>query len=313
MEHLASLTDWNEEIVLELLRVAADNKARPDAYARAAERKVLFMIFEKPSLRTRVSFETGVVRLGGHAINYDVNTSPLGAGKESLSDTIKVVSRFADLIVARLFKHAHLMEMIEHAGVPVINGLTDFSHPCQILADLLTIQEHRGALKGQTLCFLGDGFNNVTHSLLHGCAMLGMNIRVGCPAGEDYEPLPSVLADARRLAAAHGSGVEVTQSALEAADGADVVYTDSWMSYHIDPGELDRRVAKFMPYQVTSEVMAAAKPEAVFMNCLPAARGYEQTAEVIDGPQSVVFDQAGNRMYAQNAVMLRLLERARKG
>jgi len=313
MEHLASLIDWNEEIVLELLRVAADTKARPDAYARAAERKVLFMIFEKPSLRTRVSFETGIVRLGGHAINYDVNTSPLGAGKESLSDTIKVVSRFADLIVARLFKHAHLMEMIEHAGVPVINGLTDFSHPCQILADLLTIQEHRGALKGQTLCFLGDGFNNVTHSLLHGCAMLGVNIRVGCPAGEDYEPLPSVLADARRLAAGHGSEVLVTQNALEAAAGADVVYTDSWMSYHIAPGELDRRVAKFMPYQVTSRVMAEAKADAIFMNCLPAARGYEQTAEVIDGPRSVVFDQAGNRMYAQNAVMLRLLEQARKG
>lgn len=311
MEHLSSLTDWNEDIVLDLLRTAADLKARPEAYAHAAERKVLFMIFEKPSLRTRVSFETGIVRLGGHAINYDVNTSPLGAGKESLSDTIKVVSRYADLIVARLFKHSDLMEMIAHSGVPVINGLTDFSHPCQILADLLTIQEHRGSLKGQTLCFLGDGFNNVTHSLLHGCAMLGMNVRVGCPAGEDYEPLPSVLEEARRLAARHGSEVSVHADAFAAAADADVVYTDSWMSYHIDPGELDRRVAKFMPYQVTAAIMKAAKPGAIFMNCLPAARGYEQTAEVIDGPQSVVFDQAGNRMYAQNAVMLRLLEKAR--
>lgn len=307
MEHLSSLTDWNEAIVLDLLQTAADSKAHPEAYARAAERKVLFMIFEKPSLRTRVSFETGIVRLGGHAINYDINTSPLGAGKESLPDTIKVVSRYADLIVARLFKHEHLMEMIAHADVPVINGLTDFSHPCQILADLLTIQEHRGALKGQTLCFLGDGCNNVTHSLLHGCAMLGMNIRVGCPAGADYEPLPSVLETARGMAAAHGSEVTVTSDAAAAADGADVVYTDSWMSYHIDPGELDRRVAKFMPYQVTAALMAKARPDAIFMNCLPAARGYEQTAEVIDGPQSVVFDQAGNRMHAQNAVMLRLL------
>ena len=313
MEHLSSLTDWNEEILLEVLQRAAAFKANPEAFSKAAERKVLFMIFEKPSLRTRVSFETGIVRLGGHAINYDVNTSPLGAGKESLSDTIKVVSRYADLIVARLFKHSDLEEMIAHSGVPVINGLTDYSHPCQIMADLLTIYEHRGALKRQTLCFLGDGFNNVTHSLLHGCAMTGMNIRVACPEGEDYEPLPSVLAEARRLAAAHGSEVRVTHDALEAAGGADVVYTDSWMSYHIDPGELDRRVAKFMPYQVTEAVMSVTRPDSIFMNCLPAARGYEQTADVIDGPRSVVFDQAENRMHAQNAIMLRLLEQAQNG
>lgn len=313
MEHLSSLTDWNEEIILGVLKRAADFKANPEAYARAAERKVLFMIFEKPSLRTRVSFETGIVRLGGHAINYDVNTSPLGAGKESLPDTIKVVSRYADLIVARLYKHSDLEEMIAHSGVPVINGLTDFSHPCQILADLLTIQEHRGALKGQTLCFLGDGCNNVTHSLLHGCAMTGMNIRVGCPPGEAYEPLSSVLAEARKLAAAHGSEVIVTDDAAAAAAGADVVYTDSWMSYHIDPKALDERVAKFMPYQVTEEIMSVTRPDSIFMNCLPAARGYEQTAAVIDGPQSVVFDQAENRMHAQNAVMLRLLEQARRG
>lgn len=313
MEHLASLTDWNEDALRGVLARAAAFKANPADFARAAERKVLFMIFEKPSLRTRVSFETGIVRLGGHAINYDVNTSPLGAGKESLSDTIRVVSRYADLIVARLFKHADLEEMIAHSGVPVINGLTDFSHPCQVVADLLTIREHLGSLKGRSLCFLGDGFNNVTHSLLHGCAMTGMNIRVGCPKGEDYEPLPSVLEVARKLAAPHGSGVVVTHDAMEAARGADVVYTDSWMSYHIDPGELERRVAKFMPYQVTADVMDAAAHGAIFMNCLPAARGYEQTAEVIDGPQSVVFDQAGNRLHAQNAIMLRLLEQARHG
>lgn len=310
MEHLASLTDWNEDIVRGVLDHAAALKADPDAFADAAARKVLFMIFEKPSLRTRVSFETGIVRMGGHAINYDVNSSPLGAGKESLSDTIKVVSRYADLIVARLFKHTDLDEMMAHSGVPVINGLTDYTHPCQIMADLLTIREHRGTLKGRTLCFLGDGFNNVTHSLLHGCAMLGMHIRVGCPPGEDYEPKASVLETARALAAPHGSEVVVTHDAREAARGADVVYTDSWMSYHIDPSEMERRVGKFMPYQVTAEIMGLADSEAIFMNCLPAARGYEQTAEVIDGPQSVVFDQAGNRMHAQNAIMLRLLQQA---
>ncbi len=307
MEHLSSLTDWTPDTMVEVLALAAKLKADPEAYAQAAARKVLFMIFEKPSLRTRVSFETGIVRMGGHAINYDVTTSPLGAGKESLPDTIKVVSRYADLIVARLFKHADLIEMIANAGVPVINGLTDYSHPCQIMADLLTIQEHKGSLKGKTLCFLGDGFNNVTHSLLFGCAMAGMNVKVGCPQGEDFEPLPSVLDAARKLAEPHGGELLVTHDAREAADGADVVYTDSWMSYHIDPAALDERVAKFMPYQVTAPVMEVAKPDAIFMNCLPAARGYEQTAEVIDGPQSVVFDQAENLMHAQNAVMLRLL------
>jgi ornithine carbamoyltransferase len=310
MEHLSSLTDWSPEILHAVLKRAAELKAHPEKFSSAAARKVLFMIFEKPSLRTRVSFETGIVRMGGHAINYDVSTSPLGAGKESLSDTIKVVSRYADLIVARLFKHEDLMEMIANAGVPVINGLTNFTHPCQILADLLTITEHKGGLAGQTLCFLGDGNNNVTHSLLHGCAMAGMNIRVGCPAGEEFEPLPSVLETTRRLAAVNGSQVVVTSDAREAARGADVVYTDSWMSYHIAASEMERRVARFMPYQVTSAIMREAAPGAIFMNCLPAARGFEQTAEVIDGPQSVVFDQAENRLHAQNAVMLRLLHRA---
>jgi ornithine carbamoyltransferase len=312
MEHLASLTDWTPDTLLSVLARAEELKANPDLFAGAAARKMLFMIFEKPSLRTRVSFETGIVRMGGHAINYDVSTSPLGAGKESLPDTIKVVSRYADLIVARLYKHSDLLEMISHADVPVINGLTDFSHPCQIMADLLTIREHKGSLAGKTLCFLGDGCNNVTHSLLHGCAMVGMNVRVGCPAGESYEPLAEVVETSRNLAAAAGGGeCVVTQDAREAVAGADVVYTDSWMSYHIDPADMDERVKRFSPYQVTQELMALAAPDAIFMNCLPAARGVEQTAEVIDGPQSVVFDQAENRLHAQNAVMLRLLDQAR--
>ena len=312
MEHLATLPDWTPETLSRVLDTAADLKADPGAFAGMAARNVLFMIFEKPSLRTRVSFETGIVRMGGHAINYDVTTSPLGAGKESLSDTIKVVSRYADLIVARLYKHSDLEEMIAHSGVPVINGLTNYTHPCQIVADLLTIREHKGGLKGRTLCFLGDGNNNVTHSLLYGCAMTGMNIRVGCPAGEGYEPLPEVLEKAEALAQKSGSTLLVTHDPYEAAEGADVVYTDSWMSYHIDPAEMDERVNRFMPYQVTKKIMDVTDSESIFMNCLPAARGYEQTAEVIDGPRSVVFDQAENRLHGQNAVMLRLLESVEK-
>ena len=310
MKHLLTLDDWSPDDIAASVKLAADIKARPAAYADAMSRKVLFMVFEKPSLRTRVSFETGMARMGGYAINYDTSTSPLGAGKESLEDTIRVVSRYADLIVARLYKHTDLDKMAANSSVPVINGLTDLAHPCQILADLLTITEKKGGLQGRTLCYLGDSNNNVTHSLMYGCAMTGMHIRIGCPDSPAYLPQPAVTARTRELAAATGATLGVFADACEAARGADVVYTDSWMSYHIPPAELVDRVAALKPFQVTNTVMSHARPDAVFMNCLPAARGYEQTAEVIDGPQSIVFDQAENRLYAQNAVMLQLLRAA---
>ena len=310
MKHLLTLDDWSPADIAASVKLAAEIKASPAAYADAMSRKVLFMVFEKPSLRTRVSFETGMARMGGYAINYDTSTSPLGAGKESLEDTIRVVSRYADLIVARLYKHTDLDKMAANSSVPVINGLTDLAHPCQILADLLTITEKKGGLQGRTLCYLGDSNNNVTHSLMYGCAMTGMHVRIGCPAAPAYLPQPAVTARARELASATGASIGVFADACEAAAGADVVYTDSWMSYHIPPAELVDRVAALKPFQVTSTVMSHARPDAVFMNCLPAARGYEQTAEVIDGPQSIVFDQAENRLYAQNAVMLQLLRAA---
>ena len=307
MNHLLTLQEWDADRIGNVLDLAEDLKRNPDAYVNAAHRKVLFMVFEKPSLRTRVSFETGIARLGGDAINYDTSTSPLGAGKESLEDTVKVVSRYADLIVARLFEHQDLETMAENATVPVINGLTNFSHPCQILADLMTIREKKGSLKGRKLCFLGDGNNNVTHSLLYGCSMMGMHVSVGCPAGSTFEPQADVLAQCEKFAADTGVRIAVTQDPMEAARGADVIYTDSWMSYHIPKEELDKRVELLGRFQVTEEIMNEADPESIFMNCLPAQRGYEQTAEVIDGPQSVVFDQAENRLHAQNAVMLSLL------
>jgi len=307
MNHLLTLQEWDADRIGNVLDLAEDLKRNPDAYVNAAHRKVLFMVFEKPSLRTRVSFETGIARLGGDAINYDTSTSPLGAGKESLEDTVKVVSRYADLIVARLFEHQDLETMAENATVPVINGLTNFSHPCQILADLMTIREKKGSLKGRKLCFLGDGNNNVTHSLLYGCSMMGMHVSVGCPAGSTFEPQADVLAQCEKFAADTGVRIVVTQDPMEAARGADVIYTDSWMSYHIPKEELEKRVELLGRFQVTEEIMNEAGPESIFMNCLPAQRGYEQTAEVIDGPQSVVFDQAENRLHAQNAVMLSLL------
>ncbi|HKL20811.1 MAG TPA: ornithine carbamoyltransferase [Tichowtungia sp.] len=304
MKHLISLKDWSPKAICEILDLAVNVKAAPEQYASAMEGKTLLMIFEKPSLRTRISFETGIFQLGGHGIYYDMSTSPMGGGKETIEDSIKVISRMCDLVMARLFKHEHILEMAEHATVPIINALTDNSHPCQILADLLTIQEKKDSLKGLTLAYLGDGFNNVTHSLMYGCTKTGMNIRVGSPPG--HQPDPAVAAQCETFAEESGAEVLITGSAEEAVAGADVVYTDSWMSYHIPKEEEAARIEVFKPYQVTAERMALAADDAIFMNCLPALRGAEQTAEVIDGPQSVVFDEAENRLHAQKAVMLTL-------
>jgi ornithine carbamoyltransferase len=244
--------------------------------------------------------------MGGHAIYYSTATSPMGSGKESISDSIRTASRFVDVIMARLFKHDDLLEMARFATVPVINALTDDSHPCQILADLQTMEEKKGRLEGLKIAYLGDGFNNVTHSLMYGCTKMGMHIAVGSPAGAEYSPRADVVDACRGFAQESGGSVLVTDDPVEAVRDADVVYTDSWMSYHIPKEQEEARVKKFQPYQVNAELMAHAKPDAIFMNCLPAARGYEQTAEVIDGPQSVVFDEAENRLHAQKAVILTL-------
>ncbi len=310
VNHLMALSDWSSEKVLQVLDLADDMKANPEKYAGAMKQKTLLMIFEKPSLRTRLSFEAGMTQMGGHAIYYHTGNSPMGNGKETISDSMQTASRFVDVIMARLFKHSDCVEMAEFATVPVINALTDYSHPCQILADLQTIREKKGKLKGLKLAFLGDGFNNVTHSLMFGCAKVGIDIAVASPAGAEYSPDEKVFELATQIAAENGSTVTVTTDPIEAIKDADVVYVDSWMSYHIPKDQEAERVALFMPYQINSEKMAHAKPDAIFMNCLPAARGYEQTAEVIDGPQSVVFDEAENRMHAQKAVVLTLWREA---
>jgi len=305
---LLTLKDWNTDMISEVLELAGKVKKNPENYHNVMSRKTLVMIFEKPSLRTRVSFETGMTRMGGHAIYYDTSTSPMGAGKESISDTAGCLSRYADIVMARMFEHKHIEELAEHSSIPVINALTNFSHPCQILADLQTIQEKKGSLKGLKLTYMGDSNNNVTHSLMYGCAFMGMNVSVGCPEGAEYSPEPQVLKESSAIAEKLGAKVEVHHDAATAAKDADVVYTDSWMSYHIPPEQSEARVKVFTPYQVNTELMKNAKSDAIFMNCLPAARGCEQTAEVIDGPQSVVFDEAENRLHAQNAVMIKLME-----
>jgi ornithine carbamoyltransferase len=303
---ILDLSSLSEQDILAILDLADEVKKNPDKYAKSMKDKTLLMIFEKPSLRTRVSFEVGMTQMGGHAIYYDIATSPMGK-KESIPDTAKTASRYCDMIMARLFKHEHIEELAENASVPVINALTDFSHPCQILADLQTIREKKGKLKGLKLAYVGDSNNNVTHSLMLGCAIAGMDVSVGCP--DNHSPLPEVVEKAKKFAERSGSRVVITNNAAEAVKDADIVYTDSWMSYHIPADQKEERINVFQPYQVDSELMKHAKQDAVFMNCLPAIRGMEQTAEVIDGPQSIVFDEAENRLHVQKALMLKLMEK----
>ncbi len=313
MKDLLSISDWTAARIRSVLALGLDLKRDPAKYRDAMRDMTLVMLFEKPSLRTRVSFEAGATQMGGHAIYYDLGTSPLGKGKESVEDTARVLSRYADVIMARLFRHRDIVALAKHATVPVINGLTNDEHPTQILADLMTILEKKGRLEGLTLAYLGDGLNNVTHSLMLAAAKVGMNVRIGCPDDPAYRPDPAVVRRTALCAGKTGSAVEITAGAAAAAKGADVVYTDSWMSYHIPEEQMAGRKARFAPYQVNAALMKGARKGAIFMHCLPAVRGCEVTAEVIDGPQSVVFDEAENRLHVHKAIMLHLLdEQARR-
>lgn len=314
MQHFLDLKELKPDELTSILDLASEIKdlmknnfnEYNSGWGKSMEGKTLLMLFEKPSLRTRISFEVGMTQLGGHAIFYSIKDSPLGK-KESIGDTAKVISRMCDIMMARLFEHEHIIELAENSTVPVINALTDYSHPCQVLADLMTIREHFGKTEGLTLAYVGDSNNNVTHSLMFGCPLAGINIKVGAPDSEEFLPQPDVREQARKMAANAGTTVEVLADPIEAVKDVDVVYTDSWMSYHIPDYRKSERLTALMPFQVTSELMSHAKDSAVFMNCLPAMRGEEQTAEVIDGAQSIVFDQAENRLHAQKALMLRLL------
>lgn len=307
VRHLITLADWNCQEILSIIEKARDLKANPQKYHNALPFKTLVMIFEKPSLRTHLSFEIGMTQLGGHAIYYNTGTSPLGKGKETISDTIKVISRYADIVMARLFSHQTMTEMAKYATIPVINGLTNFSHPCQIMGDLMTVIEKKGKATGLKMAYCGDSNNNVTHSLLYGCAQIGMNIAIASPEEESYCPNHAVLNHASAIAKTQGSTVTLTHSAAEAVKDADVVYTDTWMSYHVPPEEEKKRLDSLRPFQVNANLWKHAKPDAIFMHCLPATRGNEQTAEIIDGSQSVIFDEAENRLHIQKAIILTLL------
>ena len=304
---LITLKDLTKQEILELVEKAEAIKKAPEKYSGLLKGKSMLMFFEKPSLRTRVSFEVAMTQLGGHAIYADMKTTPLGE-KESISDAAQVASRYCDIIIARLFGHKNIEELGKYSKVPVVNALTDFSHPCQVLSDLLTIKEKKKTLNIK-LAYLGDANNNVTHSLLYAAAIVGFDISIGCP--KEHSPNPVVIKGAEQLLRKNKNKnkIIITGKAEEAVKDSDVVYTDSWMSYHIPKEQLNKRIRIFRPYQVNSALMKKAKPDAIFMNCLPAMRGYEQTADVIDSKQSVVFDQAENRLHMQKAIILKLLEK----
>ncbi len=266
------------------------------------------IIFDKPSTRTRVSFAVGVADLGGTPLIIEALTAQLGA-KESVGDTARVLERQTAAIVWRTFAQSGLEEMADGTTVPVINALSDVFHPCQLLADLQTIREHKGDLAGLTVAFVGDGASNMAHSYLLACATAGMHVRLGAPVA--YQPREDIVADAHARASETGGSITVVDSPTEAVAGADVVVTDTWASMGQE-AEKARRQKDFTGYTVDAALMAHAKPDAIFMHCLPAYRGYEVTADVLDGPQSVIWDEAENRLHAQKALMVWLLQHSPK-
>ncbi|MEY4039693.1 MAG: hypothetical protein RLZZ52_561 [Actinomycetota bacterium] len=287
----------------EILDLALALKAAPYSEKPLAGPQTVAVIFDKTSTRTRVSFAVGISDLGGVPLIMDSGSSQLGA-KESVSDTARVLERMVGAIVWRTFSQAGLEEMAAGTTVPVVNALSDDFHPCQLLADLLTIREHKGELAGLNVAFVGDGSSNMAHSYLLACATAGMHVRIAAPAA--YQPNPVFVADAERIAATTGGSVLVTEECAAAVAGADVVVTDTWVSM----GQEDQkaqRVKDFGSYQVDATLMAQADEAAIFMHCLPAYRGYEVSAEVLDGPQSVIWDEAENRLHAQKALLTWLL------
>ena len=299
-----SMDDLSPEEVLQVLDTATDLKRR----AKAGDRpvllagRVLAMIFEKPSLRTRVTFEVGMWELGGHAVYLAPQDVQLGA-RESVPDVARNLERWVGGIMARTFAHRTVQTLAEHARIPVINGLSDLEHPCQTLGDLLTIRERFGHLDGLRVAWVGDG-NNVCHSLLLGAAKVGMHVAVATPAR--YAPDPAIVARAREIAPASGSRIEVGTDAKAAARGADVIYTEVWVSMGQE-AEREAKIKVFSGYQVNGALTAQAAARAVVMHCLPAHRGEEITSEVLDGPQSIVFEQAENRLHAQKALLSLIL------
>jgi len=301
---IISVLDMERDLA-DILRMATRMKDpnAPESSLRPLEKMTVGMIFEKSSTRTRVSFEIGVRQLGGHAIFLNKNDIQMGRG-ETVHDTAKVLSRYVDMLVYRAYRRSDVVELARHASVPVINALDDMEHPCQIAADLLTVLEHKGGLAGKVLAYLGDG-NNVCNSLLLGGALMGMEVRAACP--RRYTVKQEFLEKAQRTAKRHEGKVLVTEDPAQAAKGADVLYTDTWVSMG-DEAEAKARKEFLTPYRIGDSVVDIADKDCIIMHCLPAHRGEEITDDVIDGPHSVVFDQAENRLHVQKAIMAALIK-----
>lgn len=304
MKDLISLHDLTSEEVKGLLELGLKLKKEQKSGIEhhILKGKSLGMIFTKSSTRTRVSFEVGMTQLGGYPLFLSSNDIQLGRG-ETIYDTAKVLERMLDGIMIRTYAHQDVLDLAKYADIPVINALTDLLHPCQVLADLMTAYEHKGKLEGLKLAYIGDG-NNMAHSLMYGCAKAGMNCAIATP--DNYQCDSEVVANAKDDFKKSGKELILTNDPAEAIKNADVVYTDTWVSMGQESEKAERQKI-FMPYQVNGALMSHADSEAVFMHCLPAYRGYEVTEEVIDGPQSVIFDEAENRLHAQKAVMATLM------
>ena len=306
VRHFLRDDDLSPDELSAVLDLAAAMKAEPHRFQPLRGPKTVALIFDKPTLRTQLSFSAGVAELGGVPITLDPRLAAIGV-RESIADVTRVVSRQVAAIVWRTFGQERIEEMAAYSTVPVVNALTDQFHPCQILADLLTIREHKGRLAGLTLGYVGDAANNMAHSYLLGGAAAGLHVRVGGPDG--YQPDPAIVADAQRIAERTGGSVVLTSDLHDALDGVDVAVTDTWVSMgHED--EREAREAPFRPYALDETALRYAASDAIVLHCLPAYRGMEIAADVIDGPQSVVWDEAENRMHAQKALLMYLLERS---
>jgi len=300
-KHLSSIRDLAAQDVSEIFRLASELKATPDEYRSALGGKTLALLFQSPSMRTRISFQVAMYELGGLAIESSDRDLQISRG-ESMADTAKTLSRYVNAIGACTKAHADLVELSRNASVPVFNGLTDLLHPCQALSDFFTLTEKKGSLAGRKLAYIGDG-NNICHSLIYGAIKTGMNIAVATPAR--YQPKSIIVKSANREAGTGGATVVLTEDPVSAVQGADAVYTDTWVSMGQE-ADAEEKAQVLAPYQITSELMSKAKSDACFMHCLPARRGREVSSEVIDGPQSAVFDQSENRLHVAKAILLYL-------
>ncbi len=309
MKDLLSIADLTPKEFWNLIDKAEKIKRNPKAYSKKLYEKTLLTMFEAPSLRTRISFEVAMTQLHGETLNFQAEHSPWGIGKETIEDVARTISQYCDILAARIYSHEELLKLAKYASIPVINMMTNDGHPCQILGDFLTIKEYLKRKNKIKIAYLGDANNNVTYSLLQACSITGNTLAIACPVKDEYSPQKRFIVESNYLCKKYGGSFVITNSPEKAVKDADIVYTDSWMSYRIPKGEKLRREKDLREYRVTNKIFSLAKKKAYFMHCLPANREHEVASEVIDGPHSIVFPQAKNRMFIQKAILLELMKK----